>query len=380
MIAPRPNLSRNQAIAGTAIVVLWLSGAVAILARLILGLGRTTNLSDSTAWGLWIGFDVMCGVALAAGGFVMAGSVYVFGREKYRPMLRPAILTAFLGYLLVVFGLILDLGQPWRIWHPIVMFNTRSVLLEVAWCVILYLTILTLEMSPVALERFKLKRPLAIIHKLTPFIVLAGIILSTLHQSSLGSLFLIVPEKVYPLWYSPLLPVFFFVSAVAVGMGMIILESSLSSKYLHRGLELELLSDVGWAAVFVLALYVTLRFADLAVRGALPLAFTPNFPAFLFWLEIGLGAIVPMLMLTRRSVRFSAKGLFRCGALIVFGVVMYRLNLSIFSFWQYSGNIYIPSLAEILVSVTLVSVGVVAFGVISKFFPIFSDEHGTEAH
>ena len=378
MIASRVKLSRGLVLGGGAILLLWAAGALSILLRLFLGLGATTNLNDTTAWGLWIGFDVMSGVALAAGGFVVAGSVYVLGREKYRPILRSAILTAFLGYLLVIFGLILDIGQPWRIWHPIVMWNTRSVLLEVAWCVMAYTTILALEFSPIVLERFHLKTPLRIIHALTPVFVILGVILSTLHQSSLGSLFLIMPEKINPLWYSPLLPVFFFFSAVAVGLAMVIVESSLSSRFFKRGLEIGILSDLGWAAVWVLAGYLALRFGDLVQRGALANAFTLSFPTFLFWLEIGGGAILPMLLLARTRVRTSPKGLFRCAALIVGGVVLYRLNLAIFSFWMYTGNHYVPSLPEFLVTLTLLSAGVVAFGVIARYFPVFDTEkaHG----
>ena len=373
---PRVKLSRGQ-VAGGAILLLWAAGAIAILMRLFMGLGATTNLNDSTAWGLWIGFDVMCGVALAAGGFVIAGAVYMLRREKYRPVLRSAILTAFLGYMLVVFGLILDIGQPWRIWHPLIMWNSRSVLLEVAWCVMLYATVLALEFSPIVFERFHLTPLMKLVHKITPLVVMLGIILSTLHQSSLGSLFLIMPEKIQPLWYSPLLPVFFLVSAVAVGLAMVIVESSLSSRAMRRGLEIGILSDLGWAAVWVLAAYLALRFGDLIVRGALSDAFQPTMAAALFWIEVGIGVILPMLLLARPSVRMSASGLFRCGLLIIFGVVFYRLNMSVFSFWMYTGNYYVPSLIEFLVTFTLVSGGVAAFAVISKLFPIFQSD---EAH
>jgi Ni/Fe-hydrogenase subunit HybB-like protein len=371
-------LTRNQKIGGGALLLLWAAGAVAILARLFLGLGATTNMNDTTAWGIWIGFDVMSGVALAAGGFVIAASVYVFRKEKYRPILRPAILTALLGYMLVVLGLMLDIGQPWRIINPIFMRNTHSVLLEVAWCVILYTTVLALEFSPVVFERFKWTAPLKLIHKFTPILVIVGVILSTLHQSSLGSLFLIMPEKISPLWYTPLLPVLFYVTAIAVGLGMVIIESNLSSRAFKRGIEMGILRDLGWAAAWVLALYLVIRFADLAVRGALGLAFQPTFQTLMFWIEVGGGAILPMLLLRQESWRFSASGLWRCALLIVFGVVMYRLNMAITSFWMYTGNIYIPSLAEILVTLTLVTGGVVAFGVIARLFPVFLKEE--QAH
>lgn len=371
MIAIRPRLSRNQTIGAGAVGLLWGAGAIAILARLFLGLGATTNMNDTTPWGIWIGFDVMSGVALAAGGFIVAASVYIFRREKYRPILRPAVLTAFLGYVLVVLGLVLDIGQPWRIINPIMMWNFHSVLLEVAWCVILYTTVLALEFSPVVLERFKLTWLNNLVHKMTPVLVIVGVILSTLHQSSLGSMYLIMPEKINSLWYTPMLPVFFFVSAMAVGLGMVIVESCLSCRAFKRGLELGILSDLGWAAVWVLAALLAIRFTDLVVRGALQLAFQPGLAAFLFWLEVGVGFILPMLMLARPSVRLSEKGLFRSALLIVFGVVMYRMNMAVGNFWMYTGNYYLPSLTELLITLTLVSAGVVGFGLIARFFPVF---------
>src|SRR3970040_1638116 len=183
-------------------VVLLMAGLYITFRRFTGGLGGTTALSDAFPWGLWIGFDVLCGVGLAAGGFTLAATVYVFNLEKYRPILRPTILTAFLGYLLVIFALLYDLGKPWNIWHPLIMWNPRSVMFEVAWCVMLYTAVLALEFLPVVLERLGWIRAVTWHHKITPPLVVAGVILSILHQSSLGSLYLIVPEKLYPLWCS----------------------------------------------------------------------------------------------------------------------------------------------------------------------------------
>ena len=186
-------------------------GVVLAISRFSMGLGATTNLSDDIPWGLWIVFDVMGGVALAAGGFVIAGTVYIFHLEKYRPILRPAVLTAFLGYIAVAVGLLFDLGLPWRIWHAMILWQHHSVLFEVAWCVMLYLTVLALEFAPVVLEHKWFQHPLfQTIHRLLKWftipLVIAGIVLSTLHQSSLGSLFLIMPHRLHPLWYTPILP------------------------------------------------------------------------------------------------------------------------------------------------------------------------------
>ncbi|MBU1651106.1 polysulfide reductase NrfD, partial [bacterium] len=192
-------------------LILWIIiglGAAVATARFMFGLGATTNLSDAVPWGLWIGFDVMSGVALAAGGFVLTATVYIFKLERYHAIVKPAVLTAFLGYIAVAVGLLFDLGLPWNIWHLIIFWNPHSPLFEVGWCVMLYLTVLLLEFFPVPAAEFsKLAKLRDFLLKLRLPLVIAGIALSTLHQSSLGSLFLIMPYNVHPLWYSPIMPV-----------------------------------------------------------------------------------------------------------------------------------------------------------------------------
>src|SRR5271157_4140190 len=192
------------------LVLILLLGAYATVLRFARGLGATTNLSDAFPWGLWVGFDVMCGVMLAAGGFTLTAAVYILNLREFKPIVRPTVLTAFLGYLLVVVALLFDLGRGYRIWHPLVMWNPRSVMFEVAWCVTLYTTVLSLEFAAVIFERFRLQKLLRIQHAITIPLVITGVMLSTLHQSSLGSLYLIVPNKLHALWYTPLLPVLFF--------------------------------------------------------------------------------------------------------------------------------------------------------------------------
>ncbi len=210
------------------VVLVFLAGAYATVLRYTRGLGASTHLSDQFPWGLWIGFDVLCGVMMAAGGFALTATVYIFNIERFRPIIRPTVLTAFLGYCLVVVALLYDLGRPYRIWHPLVMWNPRSVMFEVGWCVTLYTAVLALEFAPIIFERLRLEKALRIQHAIVIPLVIAGVLLSTLHQSSLGSLYLIVPEKLHPLWYSPLLPVFFFLSAICVGLAMTIFESHMS--------------------------------------------------------------------------------------------------------------------------------------------------------
>ena len=275
-------------------LVIMAAGLYCTFVRFFRGLGASTNLSDQFPWGLWIGFDVMCGVMLAAGGFTLTAAVEIFNIKRFHSIVRPTILTAFLGYLLVSAALMYDLGLPWNIWHPLVMRNPHSVMFEVAYCVMLYTTVLALEFSPIVLEHFNLQKPLKIIRSFMVVFVILGVLLSTLHQSSLGTLYLIMPNKLHPFWYSPLLPVFFFLSAIAVGLAMTIFESSMSSKYFGRELELPILRDLGRVLVVLLALYGILKFEDFYHRGILKLLFVSSYEQHFFLLEIFLSVLAPL--------------------------------------------------------------------------------------
>jgi len=347
--------------------------AAITVVRFVGGLGASTALSDQFPWGLWIGFDVMSGVALAAGGFVIAGAVHVFGLRRYEPLARPAVLTAFLGYLLVIFGLLYDLGRPYRIWHPLIYWQHHSVMFEVGWCVTLYTSVLAMEFSPMLFERLGWQWPLKIVRFFYIPIVIAGVILSTLHQSSLGSLFLIVPEKLHPLWYSPLLPVFFFTSAVAAGLAMTIVESTLSAKAFKRGLEADLLAGLGRATAVVLAIYLVLKAADLAVSQDWRLLTTTTAYSLLFWAEMGLGVVLPMLLLASRRVRETPAWLFGSAVLVVGGLVLNRLNVGIFGMFAHTGLVYVPSWMEVTITIALVTTGVLAFGLAGKYLPVFPE-------
>lgn len=355
-----------------ALVILSL-GLWATVTRFAVGLEAATHMRDATPWGLWVGFDVLVGVGLAAGGFTIAAAVHVFGLERYAPIARPAVLTAFLGYLLVIVGLLFDLGKPWNGWHPLFMWNPRSVMFEVTWCVILYTSVLALELSPLAFERLGLERPRRWVKRGYVAIVIAGVLLSMMHQSSLGSLFLIMPDKLHGLWYTPWLPVFFFVTAVAAGLAMTIVESYLSYRAFGRELELPLLRGLGRALALVLALYLVAKVLDLAARGNLGLAFAFTEESVMFWGEIGLGVLLPMGLLARRAVRASREGLFVAALLAVLGFVLGRLDVGITGLAASSGVDYLPSWMELAVSASLVVLGFVAFGWAVRHLAIFGE-------
>ena len=361
------------------LVAILAAGFYSTVLRFTQGLGATTALSDKFPWGLWIGFDVLCGVGLAAGGFTLAAVVYIFHLERFHAIIRPAILTAFLGYGLVAVALLFDLGKPYNIWHPLIMWNPHSVMFEVAWCVMLYLTVLALELSPVVLERFRLERPLRILKAITIPLVIAGVLLSTLHQSSLGSLYLIVPEKLHPYWYSPLLPVFFFVSAVGVGMAMVIFESNLSARAFGREIEMPLLSELGKAMVVVLGFYGIIRFQDLAGRGALRYLREPSTETLLFVLEMAIGLFAPFTLLVFRRVRENREGLFFSAVLVITGFLLNRLNVSITGMEAASHAQYFPKWTEVSVTLSLVGAGFLIFALAVRYLGVFEPAPALEA-
>lgn len=344
-------------------------GAYSLVLRFFRGLGASTNLSDAFPWGLWVGFKLFS-VALAGGGFTLAAVVHIFNLRRYRPVLRPIILTAFLGYSMFIVSLIIDLGRPYRVWHPLVMWNEHSVMFEIAWCVMLYTTVLLLEFIPALFERMGWSRALGVVHAITIPVVIAGVILSTLHQSSLGSLYLIVPGKLYPLWYSPFEPVFFFLSALCAGMAMTIFESWHSSKAFGKRLELPLLTGLGRVLAVLLSFYLTVRTLDLLHRGVFPLLRLPRTETYLFLLEAAL-LIIPMVLLFLRRVHENLTALYFCSVLTLLGIVANRMNVAITGMEASSGTYYFPKWTELAITLSLVASAFALFALAVKYLPVF---------
>lgn len=356
---------------------LMLAGAYATFVRFYWGLGPSTNLTDQFPWGIWVGFDVLCGVGLAAGGFTLAAIVHIFNIKSYHAVVRPAILTAFLGYMLVVVALMFDLGRPYRIWHPIIMWNPRSVMFEVGWCVTLYTTVLALEFMPAVLEKFGLVKAHKALKIVMLPIVILGVILSTLHQSSLGSLFLIMPNKMHPLWYSSLLPVHFYVSAISTGLAMTVFESWHSARAFGRQLEFPLIQRITRVLAVTIATYLAMRFLDLYHSGALATLNQPGMERWLFSLETVLMA-VPMLMFFRERTRQNPTAIYVGVVLFLLGFVTHRLNVSVTSLERSAGVAYFPKWTELAVTFAIIAAGFVIFRTAAKHLPIFESE--TEPH
>ena len=341
-------------------------------------MGAVTHLSDYNPWGLWIGFDLLCGVALAAGGYVTSAAVYIFGLKKYHSAVRPAILTGFLGYALVVLALNYDVGRPWRLPYPfIVQQGTTSVLFEVGACVLLYLIVLFVEFTPSALEWLGLKRARNLILRLTMALTFLGVILSTLHQSSLGSLFLIAPSKLHPLWYSQYIPVFFFVSSIIAGLSMVIFEGSLTHRYFadkmdetHLKEKDDVVFGFGKAASFVLAGYFMIKVFGIAMDNNWHWLSTSWGAWFLVEL-LGFVAL-PSLLYADRGPRKKYRLIKWTAAWTVLGSCVNRLNVGLIAFnWHLpSSERYFPHWMEIALSVFVVTVGVIVFRFIVTHMPI----------
>jgi Ni/Fe-hydrogenase subunit HybB-like protein len=362
-------------------------GLVLTFLRFTGGLGAVTNLDDNNPWGLWIGFDLLCGVALAAGGYVTSAACYIFGLKRFHSAVRPAILTAFLGYALVVFALHYDVGRPWRLPYPVFLSpGTTSLLYEVGLCVFLYLTVLFIEYSPVALEWLGLKRIRNLIVRLTLLLTIFGVILSTLHQSSLGALFMIAPSKLHPLWYSGYLPVYFFISSVFAGLSMVIFESSLAHRFLHGKMDATHLKEsegvtlgFGKAAALVMMAYLGIKLIGIAIDNTWHHLTTGWGLWFLLELIgfVALPAFLYALGARERNVR-----LIRWAAgLSVVGVVLNRFNISLVAFnWQLpSAQRYFPSWMEIGISIFIVTLGVVIYRFICTRMPVLY-EHPDYQH
>lgn len=358
------------------------------LYRFIFGLGALTHLNDQYPLGLWIGVDVATGVALAGGGFTTAALIHIFYRGHYRSIGRPAHLTAMLGYTFVAIGLMFDLGRWYNVWHPAIptMWNGNSALFEVGICVMLYLTVLYIEFLPIVTERFVGRAPKWIdsllrlldrgLDKVMWFFLIAGVVLSCLHQSSLGTLMVIAPYKMHPLWYTQLLPLLFLLSAIAVGFPMVIFESMIASRSFDRKPELKVLIPMSKMISPILGLYFITRIIDLTIRDAWVHVLEGSLQSYMFLIEFIIGVTIPLVMLFFEKIRKTPKWLFVASTLyIVFGVLLNRVNVFFIAYQpQYRVSQYIPSIGEFAVTIGLIAGLMLVYRAFVTIFPILPAE------
>ncbi|MEO8512380.1 MAG: NrfD/PsrC family molybdoenzyme membrane anchor subunit [Ignavibacteria bacterium] len=377
-------------------VLLALNGLVFLAVRFYSGLGAVTNLDNYTPWGLWIGVDVAAGVALAAGGFTSAALAHVFHRETYHAIVRPALLTAMLGYTFVAFAVCIDIGRFYFIWHPLIMWNGTSALFEVGICVMIYMTVLYIEFLPIVTEKFignvnlpgflgTLNNP---VDKFLRFLdnglsktmfvfIIAGVVLSTLHQSSLGTLMVIAGTKMHPLWQTPVLPLLFLLSAISVGLPMIIFESLIASKSFKLKPEMKILSNLGGMIAPILAVYLAFKIGDIFIRETFVYIIRFDPAAWMFIAEVSLIIIAFVMFLSKKTLSSPAR-LFTASTLVIAGVLLNRFNNFITAYKPYfDPTAYYPSIGEISVTVGCIALLVLIYRFIVIYFPVISQENIT---
>jgi Ni/Fe-hydrogenase subunit HybB-like protein len=348
--------------------------------RLIFGLSFT-NMSDAWPWGIWTVLDIKLGIALAAGGFTTAGIYYVLGVKKIESITRPALLTAWLGYSMVALGLFIDLGRWYAFWHPIFWWGVHSVMFELFICVLLYTIVLTLEFAPVLFHGVGLLKVAKALTAMTAPLVIIGIVLSTMHQSSLGSMYVLMAGKLDGLWWTMVLPLLYFLSAVAVGPAVVACESALSGKTYGHTWDDEAMPFLAKWSGYVLSIYFVMRVVDLIIRGQVPRLFSLNAESVFCLIELVVGSVVPLLFFWgyNLSGKFMDKPMIvRNSVFIIAGVIINRANVVLTGMTRQAGVFYYPSLGEVFITLGIISTGILAYLFIAENFDVFSGHHDLE--
>ncbi|RNC68045.1 MAG: Ni/Fe-hydrogenase cytochrome b subunit [Desulfuromonadales bacterium] len=360
------------------LVVLICGAAVAAIYRLIFGIGPASNLSDLWPWGLWIAFDVLGGVAMAAGGFLIAAAVYILNWKKYKCICRASILNAFFGYLLAAISICLDIGRSFVIWHPMVMWQVNSIMFIVAIHVVLYTSTLATESSPMVFEKLGMNRALDRVNRLMVGIVLFGVLLSLLHQSSLGAVYLIAPGKLSPLWYSTYLPYMFLVSAIMMGISMVSFETLLTGKVFNHEPPREVVLGLARGVLITGGVYFAMKIGHLITGPGFGAVLDGSFLGNLWLLEMAVGVVLPLVLLSFRSVRTNFDRIFMVNILVIVGVLQNRLNVGIFGVSEFAtraGGDYFPSTMEWMLTVGMIAFAILGFKVCAKYLNLFPETH-----
>ncbi len=353
--------------------VLFMIALAFLATRFIFGLGSVTNLNDGYPWGIWIVIDVMVGTAFGCAGYAVALLVYVLNKGEYHPLVRSAVLAGLFGYGLAGLAVMIDLGRYWQfytlLWPGFIQVN--SVMLEVAWCVMAYIAVLFVEFAPVLLERFGFKNLQQKLSKIMFLIIAVGILLPTMHQSSLGTMAVVAGYQISDLWQTQLLPPLFLISAILMGYAIVPFESMLASMGLRRPMETDLLAKLSGVTLAVTVFYLVLRFGDLLWRGALGLAFAGNLDALMFWIE-NLLFVVPILLLAKRSNRNHPRLMFLSAVSLLLAGSIYRINTYIVGYHPFAGGDwhYFPSVGEMMVTVGIFSFEVMLYLLAVKTLPV----------
>ena len=352
--------------------VLVVIAAIILADRFMNGLGAVTNLTNAYPWGVWVVYDIVIGTAFACGGYALAIVIYIMNKGKYHPLIRPAILASLFGYTLGGLGAFIDMGRYWQAYNILLPWNQNynSVMLEVGLCVAAYIIVLLIEFSPAYLEKIKAKVGLERLNKILFFVIALGVVLPTMHQSSLGSLLIALGHKVTPLWQSvQLMPLLALISALTMGFSIVIFEASFVAAGFRRKSETNILAGLGKIINVMLIVWLVVRFAELLMRGKIAAAFAGDLYSVMFWIETAL-FIIPLLILASAQNRNNAKLLLIAAVSMLFAGALYRLNAFLIGFDPGPGYTYFPSVSEIMVSVGLVAFEILAYIVIVKKLPV----------
>lgn len=355
--------------------------AAILMVRFLFGLGAVTALNDGYPWGIWIAVDVVIGSAFACGGFSVAMLVYIFNRGEYHPLVRPALLASLFGYTLAGAGVMFDLGRWWNVWNMFwpTSINPNSVMFEVAVCISLYIVVMWIEFSPVVLEKLGKDEARRKVGRAMFFVIALGTVLPMMHQSSLGTLLVVLGGQVHPLWQTPALPLLYLLSAIFMGYAVVLFESCLTSTAYRRKLEMHMLTPMAKIMLGVLAVFIVVRLGDVVVRGALPRAFQPSVQALMFWLEMAC-FIAPLILIGAESNRRNPAKLFLAGVLLMLGGALMRLSGFLIGYETGGDFNYFPTLAEVLVTAGMFAVEILGYIIITRRFPVLPREEAGVAH
>jgi len=356
-----------------------------LVVRFLFGLGAVTGINDGYPWGIWVVVDVVIGSAFACGGFSVAMLVYIFNKGEYHPLVRPALLASLFGYTLAAAGVIFDLGRWWNVWN---MFwpgsiNPNSVMFEVAVCITLYVIVMWIEFSPTFLEQMGKNDARRKLGRVMFFVIALGTVLPMMHQSSLGTLLVVMGVQIHPLWQTPVLPLLYLLTAITMGYAVVLFESCLTSSAYRRKLETHMLTPLAKIMLGFLAVFLVVRLGDIVVRGALPKAFVPSVEALMFWLEIA-SFVAPLILIGAESNRRNPARLFLAGVLLMLGGALLRLNGFLIGYETNvdgaGGFTYFPTLAEVLVTAGMFATEVLGYIIITRRFPVLPREDVQAAH
>lgn len=379
--APAPVGGGLVNIATLSCAVLIALMAAILMVRFLFGLGAVTALNDGYPWGIWIAVDVVIGSAFACGGFSVAMLVYIFNRGEYHPLVRPALLASLFGYTLAGAGVMFDLGRWWNVWNMFwpTSINPNSVMFEVAVCISLYIVVMWIEFSPVVFEKLGKDEARRKVGRAMFFVIALGTVLPMMHQSSLGTLLVVLGGQVHPLWQTPALPLLYLLSAIFMGYAVVLFESCLTSTAYRRKIEMQMLTPMAKIMLGVLAVFIVVRLGDVVLRGALPRAFQPSVQALMFWLEMAC-FIAPLILIGAEVNRRNPAKLFLAGVLLMLGGALMRLSGFLIGYETGGDFNYFPTLAEVLVTAGMFAVEVLGYIIITRRFPVLPREEAAVAH